>query len=264
MIKLYQHCLADVDYFPPWSHANNTTHWGISVTLSRHTVPTWLLVTSVRGTRIFEHVTSFKTAKGCHSTHSKIQQMGNTTRREPHSTGMTADRPGVNCSCTPLLFLFSCTVQSSRGGRACEAEEPTNEAFWPEMFKAKAHTQDSLRTKEQQLWGFSSTAGARVCGIFHCTLNWLLYTWIIHPHFKQAREQDKGNAMQQLTSTVHRRIIYCFYVVWTAKLCHDCEKHSVSCTPVMSEKKFMAKEVKLHLRARWATRLNSLCCLATF
>lgn len=105
-IKLYRHCLADVDDFPPWSHANNTTHWGISVTLSRHTVPTWLLVTSVRGTRIFEHVTSFKTAKRCHSTHSKIQQMRNTTRREPHSTGMTADRPGVNCSCTPLLFFF--------------------------------------------------------------------------------------------------------------------------------------------------------------
>lgn len=95
-IELHRHCLADVDYFPPWSHANNTTHWGIPVTLSRHTVPTWLLVTSVRGTRIFEHVTSFKTAKRCHSTHSKIQQLGDTT----------ADRPGVNCSCTPLLSFF--------------------------------------------------------------------------------------------------------------------------------------------------------------
>lgn len=139
------------------------------------------------------------------------------------------------------------TVQSGRGGRAREAEEPTDEAFWPEMFKAKAHThRNHSGPKEQQLWGFQAQQEHECVGFsLHTELTFYIHKSFILI-FEQAREQDKGNAMRQLTSTVHRRIIYRFYVEWTAKLCRDRE----------SEKKFMAKKVKLHLRARWATCLE--------
>lgn len=73
--------------------------------------------------------------------------------------------------------------------------------FGLKCFKAKAHTGLTQDQEQQQLWRvfFQHSGSMSVWGIFHCRLNWLLYTLIIHPHSTQAREQDVGNAIQQLT-----------------------------------------------------------------
>lgn len=93
---------------------------------------------NLRGARFNDMDTppDLKTAKG--ATHSKNTANGNTARREPHSTGVTADSlKGVsgasgNCSCTLLL-------PPRGGGGGLEAKESTMEPLWPETFKAIAH-----------------------------------------------------------------------------------------------------------------------------
>lgn len=129
-------------HFPPWTHANNTRHWGAN---SKSTYSTNMAAGNLgQGALIFNDMNTspvLKTAKRCHSTHSKIQQSGNTARWEPHSTRMTADRPGesVNCSYTPLLFVFllhSPVQQEEEEEEETmrEAKEPAIKAFWPELF----------------------------------------------------------------------------------------------------------------------------------
>lgn len=83
--KSYWHLVAGV-HFPPWSHANNNRQWGI--TLSQHTVPTWLLVISVRGTHINDTNTSpvLKQWKVLRNSQQNTAN-GNLAHWEPHSTG---------------------------------------------------------------------------------------------------------------------------------------------------------------------------------
>lgn len=141
-----------------------------------------------------------------------------------HGDDSRQDLVSVNCSWTPL-FVFYGPVQRE------EEEHARPNSRLLGLFGLKClrlkRTQDSLRTRSGSWEGSLHSGRAWLCGIFHCRLNWtFMYIKIIRPHFKQAREQDMGNAIQQLTSTVHRRIIYCFYM-WTAnsdnrerKVCH--------------------------------------------
>lgn len=95
---------------------------------------------------------------------------------------MAADRPGesVNHRCDTLFFFHGAVEQEVEEHN--ETKQLSIKAFWPEVFKTKTHkglTQD----QKQQLGVWN----------FHCRLNWLLYTLIIHPNFKQAHEQDMEN-----------------------------------------------------------------------
>lgn len=183
-----------------------------------------------------------KQQKSWHSTYGKNTANG-TTRLVVSDT---ADGPG-ECELELHSSLLPPQCSPAGGGGACESKEPR--PFRPEMFKAKAHTGLTQDQQQQQPWRFPAQQERDCVGF---------YIYINHSFslLKQAREQDTGNAIRRRTSTVHGRIIYCVYV-WTANCECVCVTHTHSLTPVINE--FMAKKVKLHLRARWAVRPNIPC-----
>lgn len=143
---MYDNSYSATVHFPPWSHANNNRQWGI--TLSQHTVPTWLLVIPVRGTHINDTNTSpvWKQWKVLRNSQQNTAN-GNLAHWEPHSTGTDQVRVWTEASLLPS----SSTLQQVEEVEHCETIEQTIKAFWPEMFKAKAQTELSP-DKEQQLW----------------------------------------------------------------------------------------------------------------
>lgn len=69
-------------------------------------------------------------------------------------------------------------------------ERADSQGYWPEMFKAKAHTGLTRDQQEQQLWRFPAQREHECVGFSLQTELTFIYTIIIHPCFKQAREQD--------------------------------------------------------------------------
>lgn len=184
-------------HFLSWSHANNTTRWGTFVTL--HTLPTWLLVTSVRAL-ILMTWTHHQNSKKLHSTHSK-----NTAKWEPHSTGMTADRPGESVTVAALLsFFLHSPVQQDEEEVGEDHVRPKSRGFHffifsrprgLKCFKAKAHT-GLTQDKEQQLWGSPfQTQQERECVGFslHTELTFYIY-WsfilVLNKHVRQTWEMQ--------------------------------------------------------------------------
>lgn len=137
--------------------------------LSQHTVPTWLLATLVRGTHINDMNTSpvLKQQKKVPLNSQQNTANGYTARCEPHSTGMTADRPGesVNCSCTPPPPAFQQEEEKQMRAKSRQLR-----LFGLKCLRLK-RTQASLRTKSSGCDGFRHS-GSKRCGIFfHCRLN---------------------------------------------------------------------------------------------
>lgn len=127
------------------------------------------------------------------------QQKGATRLTAKYSNWETRQQTDRVWTVAALLCSSSSssrTVQSGRGGRAREAEEPTDEAFWPEMFKAKAHThRNHSGPKEQQLWGFQAQQEHECVWDFHCTLNWL-FIYINHSSSFLNKHVSKTREMQ--------------------------------------------------------------------
>lgn len=168
-------------HFPPWSHANNTRQWGIT----RHTVPTWLLVISVRGT----HINDMNTSPVWKQQKVLLNSQQNTVKWEPGLLRATQHRGDVvNSSCTPL----SSTLESKR------LSIVTPKSTWSKLVGLKCLR---LRTRSSSTVWRSSTADWTDFYIHHIT----------HPYFHQAREQDKGKCITASdiygTSTP---IIHCF------------------------------------------------------
>lgn len=158
---------------------------------------------------------------------SETQLTAKYSKGEPGSLRATQhrDRPrdSVNWSFA-LSFLpsRSSTLQQAEEAEHCETGEQTIKAFRPENFKAKS----TDRTRSRQGAAAvkpSSTAGAWAGGIHTADWTDFYIHYVIHSHLQQACEQDMGNAIQQLTSTVHLQT-HNILLLWpTAQLSNDCE-----------------------------------------
>lgn len=99
-------------------------------------------------------------------------------------------------------------------------------------------TQDSLGSRSSSCGGFQHSGSVRVWD-FHCRLSFyihLSFILVLNKHVSK----DVEDAIQRLTSTVHRHIIYCFYM-WTAKLSNDCESTACHAHLWWVTRKLMAK-----------------------
>lgn len=77
---------------------------------------------------------------------------------------MTADRLGVNCSCTPLSSFLQSSVQQEKEEESEDEDEKDEDAKECRLFDLKClrlkRTQGLTQDREQQLWVFPAQWGS--------------------------------------------------------------------------------------------------------
>lgn len=234
------------------------------ITLSQHTVPTWLLVISVRGTHINDMNTSTVLKQQKDATHNSQQNTAKWEQWlvESHTAQgwQQTDQVRVRTVATLLSSpSSSSTVQSSRRRkrRRRSVVRPKNWGFFFFFFFGLKclrlkRTQDSLWDWEQQLWGFPAQR-EHECVRFALQTE-LAFIYINHSSSFSTRTWVRHGKCKY--NSWHLQFKDAYYTVYTHEqqsLVHDCES-TVCCTH--SKRKCMAKKVKLHLRAHWAIPPN--------